>query len=198
MNAGTPFELPSIVPASDDVIELRPVRVLGPADVAARPPELAFLASVLEYRFAIHRCSDQLRVGRIHIRQTTDPAITRVLGHLGYAVDEEHRRQGYAVRALRLLLGVAQFLEIAPLWVLIEPDNVASCRVVERCDFELVEELPTAPAGIAQGLGPTVRHYRLGFLHSLWSSQVGAESAERSRDMKAVQRRPSDRRQHPD
>ena len=51
--------------------------------------------------------SDGERVGRIHIRDTADPAIARTLGHLGYAVNEEHRRRGYAVRALRLLLGVA-------------------------------------------------------------------------------------------
>jgi RimJ/RimL family protein N-acetyltransferase len=157
---GTPFELPGSVTLTDDVIELKPIRMLGPGDAAARPSGLEFLAAATEYRFAIHRRSDAQRVGRIHVRNTADPGITRALGHLGYEVDEAHRRQGYAVRALRLLLGVAQHFEIAPLWVLIEPDNAASCRVVERCEFELVEELPTAPVGIAQGLGPRVRHYR--------------------------------------
>lgn len=158
----TSFDLPTGGRSSDGVVELRPIRLLGPADVTARPAGLEFVSSAPEYRFAIHRCSDQLRVGRIHIRQTHDPAITRVLGNLGYAVDPDHRRQGYAVRALRLLLEFARHLEIAPLWVLIEPDNVASCRVVERCGFDPVEELPTAPAGVGQGLGPRVRHYRLG------------------------------------
>lgn len=161
MGVGTSFDLPTGVRFSDEVVELRPIRLLGPADVTARPAGLEFLSPVPEYRFAIHRCSDDLRVGRIHIRHTRDPAITRILGQLGYAVDPKHRRQGYAVRALRLLLEFARYLEIAPLWVLIEPDNVASCRVVERCGFDLVDELPTAPEGVAQGLGPKVRHYRL-------------------------------------
>ena len=161
MNSGTSFDLPIGVRLSDDVVELRPIRLLGPAEVKARAAGLEFLSLGPEYRFSICRCSDDRRVGRIHIRQTNDPAITRTLGHLGYAVDPEHRRQGYAVRALRLLLGFARYLEIAPLWVLIEPDNVASCRVVERCGFKLIEELPTAPAGVGQGLGPKVRHYRL-------------------------------------
>jgi len=157
VDAGSPFTLP--VELSDDLIELRPIRLLGPSDTAARSPGLEFLAAAPEYRFAIHRRVDGVRVGRIHLRVTQDPGITRTLGHLGYAVDEEHRRLGYAVRALRLLLEVARHFGITPLWVLIEPGNVASCRVVERCEFQLVEELPTAPAGVAQGLGPRVRHY---------------------------------------
>ena len=160
MDRGVPFELPSAVVLRDEVIELRPIRRLGPTDAEARPAGLEFLAAAFEYRFAIHRRADGLRVGRIHLRSTADPGITRTLGHLGYAIDEEHRRQGYAVRSLRLLLGVARHFEIAPLWVLIEPENIASCRVAERCAFDLIEELATAPAGIAQGLGPRVRHYR--------------------------------------
>jgi RimJ/RimL family protein N-acetyltransferase len=160
MDRGIPFELPGAVPLRDAVVELRPIRLLGPADAGARPPGLEFLAASPEYRFAVYRHLDGVRVGRIHLRDTADPGITRTLGHLGYAIDEPHRRQGYAVRALRLLLGVARFLDVAPLWVLIEPENLASCRVAERCGFMLVEELATAPAGLAQGLGPRVRHYR--------------------------------------
>lgn len=89
--------LPSVL--TDDAVELRLLRVLHPGYVAARPPEARFLAPALEYRFAVHRRADSVRVGRIHLRVTDDPLILRALGHTGYAVDEAHRRNGYASRA---------------------------------------------------------------------------------------------------
>jgi len=54
-----------------------------------------------------------------------------VLGHIGYAVVPWKRQRGYATRALALLIE-----EIRPLglpWVDLttDPDNVASCKVIE-------------------------------------------------------------------
>jgi tagatose 1,6-diphosphate aldolase len=150
--------LPGAVLA-DDVIELRLIRVIHPGDPAARPPEAQFLSSALEYRFAIHRRTDGLRVGRIHLRITDDPLIVRALGHSGYAVDEAHRRNGYATRAIRLVVNLARVCEVTPLWVLIEPENVASRKSVERVGFDLVDIVETLPEGAALGLGPLVCRY---------------------------------------
>lgn len=147
-------------PLADDAVELRLIRTLAPGDLAARPPEARFLSPALEHRFAIHRRSDGQRVGRIHLRVTDDEAIVRAVGHTGYAVDEAHRRQGYATRAIRLIAGIASAHGVSPLWVFIEPENVASRRAVERAGFELAATEATRPEARALGLGPTVCHYR--------------------------------------
>ncbi|HEU4881155.1 MAG TPA: GNAT family N-acetyltransferase [Longimicrobium sp.] len=155
-------QLPSGAVLADDAIELRLLRVLVPGDADARPPEARFLAPALEYRFAIHRRTDGLRVGRIHLRITDDPLIVRALGHAGYAVDEAHRRNGYAARAIRLIAALARLCGVAPLWVLIEPANVASRGAVEQAGFELIDIVDTLPEGIALGLGPRVCRYAIG------------------------------------
>lgn len=152
-------QLPPGAVLADEVIELRLLRIIHAGDVTARPPEAHFLSSALEYRFAIHRRTDGLRVGRVHLRITDDPLILRALGHSGYAVDEAHRRNGYATRAIRLVASLAVVCGVTPLWVLIEPDNVASRKSVERVGFDLVETVETLPEGTALGLGPLVCRY---------------------------------------
>jgi predicted acetyltransferase len=147
------------VPLHDDTIELRLIRFMAAGDLGHRDPATAFLAAAPEYRFAIHRRAGGQRVGRIHMRVTDDPGIVEVLGHMGYAVDEAHRRQGYAVRAIRLLIGLAARLGQSTLWVLIEPENIASCRAIERAGFHLVDEVDTNESALALGLGPRLRRY---------------------------------------
>jgi predicted acetyltransferase len=151
--------LPPGAVLADDAIELRLLRVIHPGDLTARPLAAHFLSSALEYRFAIHRRTDDLRVGRIHLRITDDPLILRALGHSGDAVDEAHRRNGYATRAIRLVVGLAGVFGVTPLWVLIEPDNIASRKSVERVGFDLVDTVETLPEGTALGLGPFICRY---------------------------------------
>jgi predicted acetyltransferase len=157
------FDLPAPAPSdavlADDVIELRLLRVLGPADAAGRPPELRFLAAAPECRFVIHRRADGERVGRIHLRLTDDAAIVRALGHSGYEVDEAHRRRGYAVRAVLAIRRVARHYGVAPLWVLIAPGNVASRRTAERAGLTLVDTVAAAPEALAAGLEPELCRY---------------------------------------
>jgi predicted acetyltransferase len=153
------YRLPAGAVLADDAIELRLLRILEPGDASTRPPDARFLSAALEYRFAIHRRTDGLRVGRIHLRVTDDPLILRALGHSGYEVDEPHRRNGYATRAVRLVADLARVCGVAPLWVLIEPDNVASRKTVERAGFSLVDEVDTLPEGTVLGLGRRVCRY---------------------------------------
>jgi predicted acetyltransferase len=126
---------------TDGVIELRLLRVLEIGDISGRDAASAFLALAPEYRFAIHRRSDGVRVGRIHVRITESVEIAPVLGHTGFELEQEHRRRGYATRAIRLLQAVADHLGQRTLWVLIEPDNTPSRRAVERAGFRLVDEI---------------------------------------------------------
>ena len=158
-NLPDPREFGSPSSLADEVIELRVIRILGPEDIDARPAATRFLSRIPEYRFAIHRLSDGLRVGRIHLRFTNDPTIVGALGHAGYAVDEPHRRNGYAVRAIRLIVGLARRYGILPLWILIEPENIASRRAVERVGFRLVDEIDAQPEAVVLGTGPRVCRY---------------------------------------
>ena len=158
-----PEELPEPVPPADllrdAAVELRLIRVLLPGDEAARPAEARFLARAAECRFAIHRRADGERIGRIHLRLTDDPTIVRALGHSGYEVDDAYRRRGYAARALGLIRGVARHYGVAPLWVLIAPENAASRRTAERAGFHLVDLVPAASEAVGLGLGPEFCRY---------------------------------------
>ncbi len=146
-------------PWEDEVIELRIIRVLQPGDTSVRSPETEFLAKVPEARFAIHRRSDGLRVGRIHLRVTDDPTILDILGHGGYAVDPQDRRRGYATRAIRLLAQVARVHALKRLLLHIEPQNTPSRRAIERAGFRLVAEADSPPEAVAIGVGPRICHY---------------------------------------
>lgn len=158
-NSALPAPPPPTALLADDAIELRLIRVLGPAEAERRPPEARFLAVAPECRFAIHRREDGERVGRIHIRLTDDPTIVRAVGHSGYEVDEAHRRRGYAARALRLIRGVARHYGVAPLWVLIAPENAPSRRTAERAGLTLAGIVPAAPEALALGLEPELCRY---------------------------------------
>jgi predicted acetyltransferase len=157
VDATTPLPPPGVL--ADDVVELRLIRILGPADAGARAPEARFLANAPEYRFAIHLKADGLRVGRIHLRITTDPTILRGVGQCGYEVDEMHRRRGYATRALRLIRQLADQLHVSPIWILIAPDNIASRRAVERVGFRLIDVVDATPEAVGLGLGPALCRY---------------------------------------
>lgn len=155
------FPSPPAALLADEVVELRLLRVMGPHNTDARPADAQFLSRVPEYRFAIHRRSDGLRVGRVHIRVTDDEEIARSVGHCGYAVDESHRRNGYATRAIRLVVGLARHWGVLPLWVLIEPENVASRRVVEGAGFTLMDVVDASPGAVALGIGCQVCRYSI-------------------------------------
>lgn len=152
--------LPQPPTLEDDVIELRLLRILGPADAAERSPAAQFIANAPEYRFAIHRRNDGLRVGRIHLRITQDELVLRAIGHAGYAVDETHQRLGYATRAVRLIQKLARVHALTPLWILIAPDNIASRRTVERVGFHLIDVVNASPEALAMEVAPMVCRYR--------------------------------------
>jgi RimJ/RimL family protein N-acetyltransferase len=89
--------------------------------------------------------------GRIHLAITTDGEqplgevmLNEKTGSLGYAVGQEYRGQGLAVRALALMTEYAhEVLELSRLILEIEPDNQASKSVATRTGYTLTDLPPT-------------------------------------------------------
>ena len=71
----------------------------------------------------------------------TDDLPPHVLNHVGYAVVPWKRRRGYATRALALLLPEARAPGLRRLELTTEPENLASCRVIERNGGILIDEI---------------------------------------------------------
>jgi RimJ/RimL family protein N-acetyltransferase len=72
---------------------------------------------------------------------------------LGYLVGAAHRRRGLAARSLSLLSGYARStLGLSRLLLRIDPGNVASCAVAQRCGYRLTGEPPILQEG---PYGPT-------------------------------------------
>ena len=58
---------------------------------------------------------------------------------IGYHIGKEHRGQGYAPESVRAFLPVIMArLAIDRVWGVVDERNVASCRVLKKCDFKLV------------------------------------------------------------
>lgn len=145
-----PFLDPGVL--ADDVVALR-VEELHPANPA--------YGVVPSYAFTIHRRTDDLRVGQISLRLSDAERFLLYYGQIGYGVDAAHRGQGYASRAVRLLLPFARRHGFPELWITCGPENVASRRTCENAGFTFVEIVPVPLA--YQGAGITAercRYYR--------------------------------------
>ena len=59
---------------------------------------------------------------------------------IGYHIGMEHRGQGYAAESVRAFLpAIMGRLGIDQVWGVVDEHNGASCRVLERCGFTLIE-----------------------------------------------------------
>jgi len=77
--------------------------------------------------------------GQITLRIGNPEHLVRYGGHLGYAVNPEHRGHHYAARACRLLLPLARQHGLQTIWITCNPDNWASRRTCELAGAVLVE-----------------------------------------------------------
>lgn len=75
-------------------------------------------------------------LGRITLRHELTDALFTWGGHIGYAVRPSARRQGHASAALRGMLDVCRRLDIDPVLVTCDVDNVASRRTIEGAGGE--------------------------------------------------------------
>ena len=82
------------------------------------------------------------KVGGLNMRVGNTHNVVMYAGHIGYAVDEPYRRRHYAERACRLILPVAKAHGMDTVWIMCNPDNVASRITCERLGTTLVEIVP--------------------------------------------------------
>ncbi len=76
-----------------------------------------------------------------------------VLGHIGFSVVPWKRGNGYARQALNLMLGEARLQGLSYVELTVDPENIASQRVIAACDGVLIERFrKTAAYGFAESL----------------------------------------------
>ena len=127
------------------------------AEVAPHP-----VHHVPAYFFRMLRAATGEELGRIDLRIGGTPHIERYAGHVGYAVDPEHRGHRYAARAVRLLIPLARGLALDPLWITCDPDNLASRRTLEIAGAVFVEIVDVPEDCIIRRKGhPRKCRYRL-------------------------------------
>jgi predicted acetyltransferase len=114
--------------------------VLEPIEVAPHP-----VHCVPTHFFKMIHADSRQEIGRVNLRIGSGPHIERYAGHVGYSVAPAHRGHRFASRALKLLLPLARGLQINPLWVTCDPENIPSRRACELAGGMLVEivDVPT-------------------------------------------------------
>jgi predicted acetyltransferase len=76
-----------------------------------------------------------------------------VTGHIGFSVVPWKRGHGYARQALNLMLGEARRQGLPYVELTVDPENIASQRVIAACNGVLIERFrKTAAYGLAESL----------------------------------------------
>ncbi|MBB5511176.1 GNAT family N-acetyltransferase [Paraburkholderia atlantica] len=78
-----------------------------------------------------------------------------VLGHIGFSVVPWKRGNGYAKQALNLMLGEARLQGLPYVQLTVDPENVASQKVIVACNGVLIERFRKAAA---YGFAETLRY----------------------------------------
>lgn len=103
-----------------------------------------------------------VEVGTINLRVGSTSHIERYAGHIGYGVHEPFRGSHYAARSLVLLVPLARRVDLDPLWITCDPENIASRRSLEMAGAELVEIVDVPEdCGIFQNGHPRKCRYSL-------------------------------------
>lgn len=76
---------------------------------------------------------DTIFYGNVSLRHELTPETERFSGHIGYAVHPEHQGKGLGTRLLQHGLQQAKIIGLPKVLLTIDVDNVASCRVAEKC-----------------------------------------------------------------
>ena len=60
----------------------------------------------------------------------------------GYVLAKDSWGRGYATETLMAMVNIAQEMQLGQLYALCHPDNAASIRVLNKCNFELARQGP--------------------------------------------------------
>lgn len=78
-------------------------------------------------------------VGEIRFRPNLLPPYEKYSGHIGYNIRPSQRGKGYATRQLALLLDEARKLQLPGVSLIIDRENPASVRVIEKNGGRLLQ-----------------------------------------------------------
>lgn len=132
----SPFPFRAADNLSDGVIRLA-LRKTTEAD-----PAHGFVPA---YHFDICQAATGIPAGRLSLRVGETPDLY-YSGHIGYAVQEDFRGNGYAYRACRLVIPLAKQHRMPLLRITCRPDNIPSRRTIERLGATL-REIAIVPEG---------------------------------------------------
>ena len=85
---------------------------------------------VPDFQYLTIRATDGRLVGMTDVRLGTNAEILDCFGQIGYSIRPSERRQGYAVRQLRLALDVCRSLGMERVLVTYDAGNTASARTI--------------------------------------------------------------------
>ena len=91
------------------------------------------------YRFNMTPVGASNEIGNIELRVGNTHHIVMYAGHIGYRVHSPFRGHHYASRSCRLLIPLARYHSLAPIWITCNPDNEASRRSCELAGAILIE-----------------------------------------------------------
>ena len=91
--------------------------------------------------------NQQRLIGVINVRCGSTPFIESEGGHIGYSVRPTEQGKGYATRMLQMAIARARPLGLTRVLITCDKRNVASARVIQKCDGVLENEVPSLVAG---------------------------------------------------
>ncbi len=85
---------------------------------------------------------DNQLVGMIDIRHRLNDYLENFGGHIGYSIKRSERKQGYATEMLNLALDVCKNLQISPVLVTCDKENLGSAKTIINNGGQLINEVP--------------------------------------------------------
>lgn len=129
-------------------------------EISPPKPEMGWAPA---YHMNMHLRGVETPVGRIVLRIGWTQNLLLYGGHIGYAVEPDHRGKRYAGRAVKLLLPLAWRHGLPEVWITCNPDNLASIRTIESAGGVFVENVLLPPDSDMARRGETSKNrYRIG------------------------------------